>query len=526
MEGGDGVKIGVFDIGTNSIHLLIVEIHRDLSYEILGHEKDVTRLGDGSFEGKKELSRQVFFEALDVIDRFAKIARKASVRKIVAVATSAVREAKNGGEFVSAVYERTGVKIQVVTGEEEARLIGLAVRSSIETRGRKVLVIDIGGGSVELVLADRRKDYALESLKLGVARLADRFLRKDPPSKKELRRLEKVAERALQESAGRIRRTGYSMVIGTSGTFINLAAMVYEAREQKPLRLVNHFELLRKDLARLHKRISKMSAEERLGLPGLDPRRADLIVAGSALALVLMRAFKTEKVVISYKNIREGIVLDYIQKNKRKLRAGEENLSIRERSVLQLARRCECDEPHSVQVARLAVALFEKTQRLHRLGRREKELLWFAGILHDVGHYVSFRRHHRHSHYIITNSDLDGFTSEEVEIMGELARSHRKGLAEEAEKRFSKVPKKDRRAVMILSAFLRIADGLDRTHFSVVRSVECRIRPRRIRILARARQDAELEIWQARQRADLLAKVFNRKVEIVGVPERAKRKGG
>ncbi len=518
------MKIAVFDIGTNSIHLLIVRIAKDLSYEVLGHEKDTTRVGDGSFRDRR-ISKDAFLRALEVIDRFAKIARAAGVRRTIAVATSAVRESQNGGDFVNAVYEKTGIRVQVVTGEEEARLIGLGARSSLETRGRKTLILDIGGGSLEFILSDAKKDYLLESHQLGVTRLADKFFRKDPPSKKELRRLASYVESTLKPAARRIRRIGFHLFVATSGTAINLASLIHEETRKRPLKLVNHFEFSRKELQKLHEKISRMSFKERLNLKGLDPRRADIIVSGSALMLAILKILKRDRVVLSDKNIREGIILDFIEKNKKRLKAGEEDMSVRERSVLQLARRYDCDEDHAVQVARLAVGIFEKTERLHKLGEKDKEILWFAAILHDVGHRVSFRRHQKHSYYLIVNSDLDGFTPEEVHMMGELARLHRKEPKLESSKG-NPMNGKDRRRILALGSILRIADGLDRTHFSVVQKVDVRIRSKKVRFRVHAAEAAELEIWQARERSDLFSEVFRKKAEFVRVAvRRLNRKG-
>ncbi|HTL70674.1 MAG TPA: Ppx/GppA phosphatase family protein [Candidatus Eisenbacteria bacterium] len=508
------MKIAVFDIGTNSIHMLIVEIRDDLSFEILDHEKDTTRLGDGSFE-KKRLAKTTMRRALEVLDRFAKLARKSGAKKTVAVATSAVREAKNSGEFLHMIERRTGIRVRVITGEEEARLIFMAARSSVETRGEKVLVVDIGGGSVELVLGDAKDTPFLASYKLGVARLTDRFISTDPPSKKELRALEEHVESELKKPSKRIRKIGFSMVIGTAGTMVALAAMTYQDKKKRPLQLFNHFELSRKDLLRVHEKLVRMPWKERLKLPGLEAKRADIIVAGSVLVTALMRLLKVKRITISDKGIREGIILDFIEKNRKglKTRPGEEALSIRERSVRQLARRFAANEAHAEQVARLAVELFDRTVTLHRLGDRERDLLKYSSLLHDIGYSISFKKHHKHSHYLIVNSDLDGFSPEEVEIMGAVARHHRKPLGKKKEGHF--VSRSGKYTIKVLSSLLRIADGLDRSHFSVIESMDCRVTPGSVVLTLHARRDAELEVWQAGARADLFEKVFKRKLVIL-----------
>lgn len=507
------MKIAVFDIGTNSIHLLIVEVYKDLSFDILGHEKDVTRLGDGSFE-EKMLTEDAMTRGLDVMERFYKIAKSSQVRRMVAVATSAVREAKNGGEFVNRVSKRTGLKVQVITGEEEARLISLGAKSSVETRGKRALVVDIGGGSMELILGVGEKNLFLESYKLGVARLTDHFISHDPPTKKELRKLETHIVRTLKKPVKKIRKIGFSMVIGTAGTMINLASVSHEREEDKPLDLVNHYTLKTSALEKVHEELAASTQYERIRMPGLDPKRADIIVAGSVLVSTLTRLLKTDRIILSDKGIREGIILDFIEKNKKRIKGEEEIPNIRERSVWQLARRYAVDEDHAKKTAELADMIFQGTRRLHRLGPEARELLSYACLLHDIGYHVSFQKHHKHSYYLIVNSDLDGFTPEEVRFIAATARYHRKQLPKKTDTALLRLKKSNQHAMKVLAAILRIADGLDRTHFSVIKSLRCRVTPKALRLVVKTRQDWEIEHWQANERADLFKQLFRRKVEI------------
>jgi exopolyphosphatase/guanosine-5'-triphosphate,3'-diphosphate pyrophosphatase len=505
------MKIAVFDIGTNSIHMLIVEILKDLSFRVLAHEKDNTRLGDGSFETRK-ISRNKMQRAIEVMERFHRIAKKAQVKKVIAVATSAVREAKNGGELIDAIFKKSRVKVQVITGEEEARLIFLGARSSVDIRDRKALVVDIGGGSVELIVGSSQKIFFMESFKLGALRLTEYFLSQDPPSRKELRKLQNFIRKELKKAVKKIGKMDCSMVIGTSGTMINLASLAYEICHSRPLELVNHFELLKEDFEKAHKKLLKTSLEQRLKFPGLDPRRADIILAGSVFVDVLMELLKFKKITLSDKGIREGLIVDFIEKNKRRLRGERGSMDIRRKSIWQLLRRCSTDQDHAVHVAKLSLELFDQAASLHHLGRKERELLEFSSLLHDIGHYVSFQKHHRHSYYLIVNSDLDGFSPEEVGTIGAVARYHRKKAPKDKDPLLAAMNPRQRSTTKVLSAFLRIADGLDRTHFGVVQSVRCKVLPRTFEITLHARQDAELEIWQAGQRVDLFEDLFGKKV--------------
>ena len=308
------MKIAIFDIGTNSIHMLVVEIHHDLSFRILDHEKDTTRLGDGSFETKR-LSRERMARALKIIQKFVKVASKYKVQKIVGVATSAVRDAKNGSQFIRNVDKRTGAKIKVISGEEEGQLIFLGAASGISIGRKRALVIDIGGGSVELILGDQEKIFLNKSFPLGVARLTDHFIHKDPPSKKEIRRLEKHIEKTIKPTLKKIKKIGFSEVIGTAGTMINLSSIVYEDRVSKPFKLVNHFRMRAKDLKKVHKKLLKRNLRELLKMPGLDLKRADIITAGSVLVNTLMKLLKKDNLLVSNKGIREGSILDFVVKN-------------------------------------------------------------------------------------------------------------------------------------------------------------------------------------------------------------------
>ncbi len=309
------MKIAVFDIGTNSIHMLVVDAHKNGSFKVLDHEKDTARLGDGSFESKK-LSKVSMERAFAVIGRFHKLAEKRGVQCVIGVATSAVRDAKNGRHFVRRLFRETGVEVRIITGKEEARLIFLAAISEAP-KNEKAVVLDIGGGSVEFILGSRRKIYFLESFPLGVARLTDHFISTDPPSKKELAVLERFLERRLKNTTEKARKIGFASVIGTAGTLINLASMAYEAREEKPLKIKSHSLLKIKNLNEIHETLLRSKIRERLILPGLDARRADLIIAGSIFLKTIMRLLGVGEILISKKGIRQGLILDFIAKHKK-----------------------------------------------------------------------------------------------------------------------------------------------------------------------------------------------------------------
>jgi len=317
----------VFDIGTNSIHMKIVRVYPNLSFEVLDHEKDMTRIGDGSFRSKK-LSKRAMRRGLKVLTRFTRIARDEGVQKMIAVATSAVRDSKNGPQFVKWVRKKTGLRIRVISGREEGRLIFLGASSDPEAPRGKVLIIDIGGGSIEFILGDRRNIVYDESFPLGVARLTDRFLTKDPPSKDNLRNLEEHIEEKLSEALEFFSRKKYSMLVGTAGTMINLASIIYEAREGRELRLRGTFELRKKEFMKFHAKMIRMSGKRLRKLPGLDRKRSSFMIAGSVLVSLLMKRLKEDRIFISDKGIREGMILDFMMKSLMKLKIPKPSLRV------------------------------------------------------------------------------------------------------------------------------------------------------------------------------------------------------
>ncbi len=323
------MRIAVFDIGTNSIHMKVVEVSPDLSFEVLEHEKDMTRIGDGSFRSGK-LSKSAMRRALKVLTRFTRLAKAEGAEKMIAVATSAVRDAKNGPQFVRLVLKKTGLRVRIVSGREEGRLIFLGASSDPQTPRGKVLVVDIGGGSAEFILGSRKKIDTNESFPLGVARLTDRFITKDPPSKENLRNLEEYLEEKLSEALKSIGKNKFSIrVVGTGGTIINLASIVYQANEARRLRLHDYFELKKKQFLKIHRKIIRMNSRRLRELPGLDRKRSDIILAGSLLVSLLMERLKKDRFFVSDKGVREGVILDFMMKSLMKMKNPKPSLRVR-----------------------------------------------------------------------------------------------------------------------------------------------------------------------------------------------------
>ncbi|OGP81868.1 MAG: hypothetical protein A2Y95_05340 [Deltaproteobacteria bacterium RBG_13_65_10] len=511
------MKLAILDIGTNSIHLVIGEVMRDLSFQVLDRAKDMTRLGDETFR-TGFLPEDTIARALNVVRRFHRLAENKGASRFLAVATSAVREAHNGGDFLERVLEKTGVRVRVLSGEDEARMIVTAVQHAVDFGGGRALVIDIGGGSVELGLADQERILGLASLKLGAERLRETFLTTDPPAREETQALARYADdgfetaietlaRALGRGAG---EKWFDRVVGTSGTIVSLATMAHFAETGAPLDSVNNHHVPGEWFRRLHKTLLGSSTEDRAKIKGLDPQRADQIVAGSTILVTFLKRAGADALVLSDRALREGVVHDFLARNRRRLQRDLKEPNLRRRSVLQVARRYEVELGHAEHVARLALELFDETQKLHALEAADRELLEYGALLHDAGYHVNYRRHHRHGMYLIRHADLGGFTPREVEILANLARYHRGSLPKKSHEGIGELPPADRRRVEVLAGLLRIADGLDRSHNGVVRHFSCKLDETTLTLTVTTGEDPELELWAARRKSDLFEKVFGR----------------
>jgi exopolyphosphatase / guanosine-5'-triphosphate,3'-diphosphate pyrophosphatase len=494
------MRVAAIDIGTNSIHMIVVEIRPDLSFEVIDREKEMVRLGQGGLDGRA-LTAEAMHAALQVLSKFRRLAESHQVEDIIAVATSATREAENGGEFLRAVTHQTGIRPRVISGTEEARLIHQAAVYGASFPGDTAVVIDIGGGSVEVT---RGVGSALDlgrSFKLGVIRLSERFIKSDPLERRDERKL----VRHIDEEAGRylaqIVRAGFDRVIGTSGTILSLGAVAMAADGRAPAATLRNRRISAKQVRRLRKELTSLDLEQRLRVPGLEPRRADLAVAGVVLLDVLLRRLAAADITLCDLSLREGLVLDYIARHRKEIAQADRYPDVRRRSVFELAERCNFWPEHAHQVSRLAVALFEQTRAIHGLTDREREWLEYAAILHDIGVHISYERHHKHSYYLITNGLLRGFEPEEIEIIGLIARYHRQAPPKRRHDGFGGLKRRSRRTVRTLAAILRLAESLDRSHSQVVTGVELHDRGDDYLLQLRASGDAELELWSAMRHA-------------------------
>lgn len=507
------MRLAAIDIGTNSVHMIVVQVRPDLSFEVIDREKEMVRLGAGGLDGRR-LTDAAMEAALEALAKFRRLADSHEVDEIVAGATSATREAENGGDFLAAIARRTGIEARVISGPEEARLIHLAAGYGVDLKGRSGVVVDVGGGSVEITLGTPTTARLAKSFKAGVIRLTERFVRSDPLEPRDERRLVKYIKGEIGDHIAAIRRRGYHRVIGTSGTVLSLGALAAADVGLSAAGDLRNLRIPAKAFHRLRKRLVQMDQKERLELPGLDPRRADLSVAGSILFDTILDTLGADEFALCDLALREGLVLDYIQRNRGHIVKTERYPDIRRRSVMELAEKFGYNDLHAQHVAGLALSLFEALAPVHRLGAREREWLEFAAYLHDIGMPISHADHHKHAYYLVKHGALRGFDPAEIEILALLARAHRTGRVKKSHGGFASLAAPERRAVRALAAILTVAEGLDRSHAQQIARVDFSRRGEEAVLEVTAKGDAELEVWAAGRHMGPLGKLLGMPVRL------------
>jgi exopolyphosphatase/guanosine-5'-triphosphate,3'-diphosphate pyrophosphatase len=507
------MRLAAIDIGTNSLHMIVVRVRPDLSFEIIDREKVMVRLGAGGLDGRS-LTAEAMGAALQTLATFKRLAESHGVDKILAAATSATREAENGGEFLARIGRETGIRPLIISGPEEARLIHLAAVYGVDVGSSRAVVIDVGGGSVEITLGTGTTVQLAKSFKLGVIRLTERFMRTDPLSERDERRMVKHIEEEISKHCDQIAAQGFDRVIGTSGTILSLGTLAATDARGTPPREVRNLRISAKQFRRLRKQVVDLDLEGRLAVPGMDPRRADLVVSGAVLMDTILRRLGADELTLCDLALREGLILDYIGRNKRHIAHVDSIPDVRRRSTIELAERCNYYAAHAQQVARLALALFDQTRAIHGLAEREREWLEYAALMHDLGVHISYPRHHRHSYYLIKNGDLRGFDPEEIEVMALVARYHRRGTPKKSHDEYAHLRGPLRRTVRLLSSMLRVAESLDRSHAQVISALEVRDRGDDVVLRLKTSGDAELEVWATNKHLKAFEQLLRKPVTV------------
>jgi exopolyphosphatase/guanosine-5'-triphosphate,3'-diphosphate pyrophosphatase len=507
-----GVRIAAIDIGSNSIRQIIADVSPSGEIRVVDEMKAAPRLGAG-LQQTGRLSDEAADAAIAIISRMSDLATQLGARRKRVVATSAVREAENGAEWLARVKAETGINVTMLDGEEEARLSFRSAQAHFDLGTGRAVIIDIGGGSMELALSAEGLVERLISFPFGAIRLTEKYFAKGitPQS---LRKLRRFVRKQLREELSAKHWRG-ARVIGSGGTFTNLAGMVLARQGVLTARTVHGTVVARVELEHLVDYLSALSPAERQAVAGLNAARADIIVAGLAVIAETMARLEARDVVVSTYGIREGILLELARVKPDAADHGD----ARDRSVRELARRTHFEEPHARHVQKLALRLFDSFGARLGCAQEDRQTLADAALLHDIGYHINYDKHHKHSYHLITHAELLGMTPSEQVVIANVARYHRGAEPRKSQGNFGPLSAAAKERVIRLAAILRVADGFDRGHTGAVEDIRVRWLNRALRLIAVPSPKApsiRLELWGASRKAGLLSRVAGVDVEIVG----------
>lgn len=509
------MRIAAIDIGTNSIHMVIAQATGRTGFEVVDREREVVQVGSGSFESGR-LSADAVRRTVLALRRFAQLARRRQVDKVLCTTTAAVREAENGGEFLRAAREASGVSPRVIPAEEEGRLIHLAVRSSLQLPEAPSLVVDIGGGSMQLALGDARGVHRVASVPLGALRLTETRLAHDPPGPREFARLVRHVRKQVRAAFRTLGDPVPARVYGSSGAIHALAHVARWFERDETVQQLNGHVCTHESITRALRRLMRMPLAQRQRLPELDAKRAEIIVAGTLVLDEVLSRAQVDQITLSDFGLREGLVIDWLDRHAQEVAELEPIADLRQRSAMRLLTKFDGNVPHAQHIVKLSLQLFDGLAEQHGLGLEERELLQSAALLHDVGAAIAYDGHAEHSAYIIRSGGLRGLSDADIEVIAKVAQYHGKGRPRRKDDpRYDRLAKRQRRAVRWLSALLRVAEALDRSHYQLVRGLRVLRRGEGVTLVVDAKRDAQLELWAARRRAVHLARLLGGDVRVV-----------
>ncbi|SHF16399.1 exopolyphosphatase / guanosine-5'-triphosphate,3'-diphosphate pyrophosphatase [Fodinibius roseus] len=503
-------RIAAIDLGTNSFHAIIMDIYPDGSYRRMDKLKEMVLLAEGGM--RNMLSKEAMNRGIKALEKIKFLCDNLEVEEILAYATSAIREAENGGAFIQRSIDEVGIKPLAISGSREANLIGQAIQHAVTLDEQPVLMVDIGGGSVEFIIGNKEELFFNASYKIGAARMATSVQQHDPATKKDIRKLEKIFKDELKEVRKLLNQHSVDTIVGSSGTMENIAEMIAERKSLSTSLSLNELVFSAQDFNEFYDDFITFDHAKRSKLDGLDKKRIDIIIPGVVLLRYLMKSFGIEKVRISEDALREGMILDHIHQEKHNIDIELKSYfpNPRRRSVFELLIKCDWHEDHSRHVTSIALKIFDVLRNELDFNDNDRELLEYASLMHDIGYYISHRKHHKHALYLIRYADLRGFKEEEIEVMANVARYHRRSTPKKRHKRYRKLDKPLRKKVKKLSGILRIADGMDRSHYQNVKHVDIEIGEEEINIALTTESDPQLEIWGAMRKSTLFEEVTGR----------------
>lgn len=499
-------NFAVVDVGSNAIRFQVAAVtDRGRHYRIVHQDRKPVRLGHRVFNTGK-LDPNATEAALETLTEFKAIADRHGVAAIHSVATAALREATDARAFLSRC-KKIGIPLEVLSEEEEARLISLGIISGLRFHLPLGLFLDIGGGSLEMAVANSTNNYCLFSLPLGAVRLTEKYFASDPPRHKELKNLRGFVETELKRVVRRIRKEKFTMVFGSAGTITTLADT--DTRLTGETKVGSLTVLRRPRLKTLLDVLKSEPVARRAALISGDPKRADIIVAGGVVLLELMTQLELDYIFVSQRGLRDGLMIDLLHEHYVHAAPGQQDAQHSE-SLEQIGQKYDFAAPHARQVAQLALSIFYQLQRLHQLDEKYAGILRAAAMLHDIGSFIAFPKHHKHSYYLIKSSRPSSFNKEDIDLIANVARYHRKAHPSPKHLGFSQLSPGDQDVVRKLSAILRVADALDYRQEQIVREVKCALSaPKTLCIEGIASAKLTGEIERALAKGTLMEEVFN-----------------
>ncbi len=511
-------RLAAIDIGSNSIRLLVAEASPDGSYRVLDDEKQTTRLAQG-LAAAGQLSAENMGQSIEALRRMKTIVAGHEVDRLEVIATSAVREAKNRQHFLDLAREQLGLKIDIIAPKDEGQLSFLSVSKHFDLKSMNAVIMDLGGGSAELVLAVKGVVEKIHSLPLGAVRLTESFIHSDPLSDEDYRRLRKHIRKCFRALLGDLGDVGEldfvpQLMIGAGGTFTALANIAMRMRGES-YSTVAGYALNRAELRHILDNLRRLPLAGRRDTPGLNADRADIIVAGLVVIERMLKLLRVNRLQIHDQGVRDGLLLRMIGRVFRHDAAEEEtagDLGDRLAGVRQFAAACGFEEKHARHVADLALQIFRQLQGPFQLPAEDALILEAAALLHEVGNLINYEKHHRHSYHLILHGNLRGLSPKQRELVANVARYHRRSEPKKKHEHFARLTPEEQAAVRRLSAILRLADGLDRTHLQLIKTVHLRRYRDRLLVSVAADRLPDVDLWGAEEKGTLLQKTFGVKL--------------
>jgi len=513
VSNGENVTIAALDIGTNSFHLVIAKVV-DGGFEVVETEKETVRIGHGAGD-MNQLEQDAIDRGIACLIRMQKIAASHNA-EIRAVATSAVREAKNRFEFIRRAKKEAQIDIEVISGVEEARLIHLGVLNGVGEHERPMLLCDIGGGSTEIVLGNDDEVLLARSFKLGAVRLTDRFFNSATLHPSAVSSCRSHVRSTLMVLQSEVIEFGYDVAVASSGTAETIAQLIQERSGNSAPKTLNRFEFTQAQIAETVTMLgSVITVDERREKFSLEKSRAEIILAGAIILEGIASVYGINTFMYSDYSLREGVILDTLQRRGLGPITGDTDAAMR--SVRLLADRCDDRPEHSQNVARIGLEMFDQLWDVLGVAQSNRKLLEAAALLANVGVVISHSKHHLHSYYVIRNSELVGLNDREIEIIAQVARYHRKGLPKLDHPEFAALTPEDRKLVCALAGVLRVAVGLDRTQDGRVKKITTSISDGELKIgfTTIKKLDSELNVYTATERRTLLADSTGLRVKVL-----------